>query len=49
MNLFLSRDTQQVPIRHSIVASIPACQAGDQGSIPCDGDFFSIARDFNIE
>ena len=24
-------------IRHSIVASIPACHAGDQGSIPCDG------------
>jgi hypothetical protein len=25
-------------VRHSIVASIPACHAGDQGSIPCDGD-----------
>ncbi len=25
-------------IRHSIVASIPACHAGDQGSIPCDGE-----------
>jgi hypothetical protein len=24
-------------IRHSIVASIPACHAGDQGSIPCVG------------
>ena len=23
--------------RHSIVVSIPACHAGDQGSIPCDG------------
>ena len=23
--------------RHSIVASIPACHAGDQGSIPCVG------------
>ena len=22
------------------MASIPACHAGDQGSIPCDGDFF---------
>ena len=26
-------------IRHSIVASIPACHAGDQGSIPCDGKY----------
>ena len=26
-------------IRHSIVASIPACHAGDQGSIPCDGAY----------
>ena len=34
-------------IRHSIVASIPACHAGDQGSIPCDGDskaFFVSVR-----
>ena len=30
-------------IRHSIVASIPACHAGDQGSIPCDGETFSVA------
>ena len=28
--------------RHSIVASIPACHAGDQGSIPCDGVFCHI-------
>ena len=27
-------------IRHSIVASIPACHAGDQGSIPCDGEIY---------
>ena len=27
-------------VRHSIVASIPACHAGDQGSIPCDGVTF---------
>ena len=27
-------------IRHSIVASIPACHAGDQGSIPCVGNPF---------
>ena len=25
-------------IRHSIVASIPACHAGDRGSIPRDGN-----------
>ena len=24
-------------VRHSIVASIPACHAGDRGSIPRDG------------
>jgi hypothetical protein len=29
-------------IRHSIVASIPACHAGDQGSIPCDGDEYTF-------
>ena len=30
----LSRNSS---IRHSIVASIPACHAGDRGSIPRDG------------
>ena len=30
----------RVRIRHSIVASITACHAVDQGSIPCDGVFF---------
>ena len=29
--------TQVKLIRHSIVASIPACHAGDRGSIPRDG------------
>ena len=29
-------------IRHSIVASIPACHAGDRGSIPRDGVFFYL-------
>ena len=29
----------QWDIRDSIVASIPACHAGDQGSIPCHGGF----------
>ena len=29
-----------IKFRHSIVASIPACHAGDQGSIPCDGGIF---------
>ena len=32
--------TFKVMIRDSIVASIPACHAGDQGSIPCDGVSF---------
>jgi hypothetical protein len=30
-----------VVIRHSIVASIPACHAGDRGSIPRVGDCFA--------
>ena len=31
-------------VRHSIVASIPACHAGDRGSIPRDGVFaFAIS------
>ena len=30
---------QQQLVRHSIVASIPACHAGDRGSIPRDGAF----------
>ena len=42
-------------IRHSIVASIPACHAGDRGSIPRVGGLFpftplllsSIARFFS--
>jgi hypothetical protein len=29
-------------IRDSIVASIPACHAGDQGSIPCRGASFTL-------
>jgi hypothetical protein len=31
-----------IQIRHSIVASIPACHAGDQGSIPCVGAFLYL-------
>ena len=30
----------------SIVVSIPACHAGDQGSIPCRGDCFHMVNDF---
>jgi hypothetical protein len=30
-------------IRHSIVASIPACHAGDRGSIPRVGAHFCFA------
>ena len=35
--MFLNR-----PSRCSIVVSIPACHAGDPGSIPGNGDFFSF-------
>jgi hypothetical protein len=35
--IILDKDTENNNIRHSIVVSIPACHAGDQGSIPCDG------------
>ena len=31
-------------IRHSIVASIPACHAGDRGSIPRDGDYAKFCK-----
>ena len=31
----------KVSILGSIVVSIPACHAGDQGSIPCRGDVLS--------
>ncbi|KAL7506339.1 hypothetical protein ACHAXN_003637 [Cyclotella atomus] len=32
------------PIRDSIVASIPACHAGDRGSIPRRGVLFGYQR-----
>ena len=35
-------------VRHSIVASIPACHAGDQGSIPCDGDCLFLKKALSI-
>ena len=36
-------------IRVSIVVSIPACHAGDRGSIPRHGEFFlSMSTDFVI-
>ncbi|EJK64505.1 hypothetical protein THAOC_14749, partial [Thalassiosira oceanica] len=35
-------------VRDSIVASIPACHAGDQGSIPCHGIRFAFASFFGI-
>ena len=35
-------------IRHSIVASIPACHAGDRGSIPRDGVTFETFSHFAI-
>ena len=30
-----------LPVLDSIVVSIPACHAGDQGSIPCRGALFN--------
>ncbi len=36
--------TFKVMFRDSIVASIPACHAGDQGSIPCRGDSISFCQ-----
>ena len=36
-------------VRHSIVASIPACHAGDRGSIPRDGEYvFLFAATHNL-
>ena len=35
---------QQRSILDSIVVSIPACHAGDRGSIPRRGDFLTIFR-----
>ena len=31
----------ELPVLDSIVVSIPACHAGDQGSIPCRGALFN--------
>ena len=31
-----------MPVLDSIVVSIPACHAGDQGSIPCRGALFKV-------
>ena len=36
---FATNVEQESHVRHSIVASIPACHAGDRGSIPRDGAF----------
>ena len=35
---------QLYPILDSIVVSIPACHAGDRGSIPRRGDFFARSK-----
>ena len=42
--MYATEDRRKSAIRHSIVASIPACHAGDRGSIPRDGDFYHPAR-----
>ena len=41
--------TCQLAFQHlldSIVVSIPACHAGDQGTIPCRGAFWNLASTF---
>jgi hypothetical protein len=38
-----------IQIRHSIVASIPACHAGDRGSIPRVGAFTVYCALFSIK
>ena len=40
VNMFEDNNTTDLSVRHSIVASIPACHAGDRGSIPRLGDYF---------
>ncbi len=38
--MILFKKIKKIPIRVSIVVSIPACHAGDRGSIPRHGEFF---------
>ena len=38
--IIISEVAHRIEIRDSIVASIPACHAGDRGSIPRHGDYF---------
>jgi hypothetical protein len=41
---YKAKNNKNTAFRHSIVASIPACHAGDQGSIPCVGTFAPVPR-----
>ena len=41
-NLILFKGTSCVNVLDSIVVSIPACHAGDRGSIPRRGGFFLL-------
>ncbi len=40
--IIISEVAHRIEIRDSIVASIPACHAGDRGSIPRHGEYFCI-------
>ena len=39
-NIHKYKNLAETPIRFSIVVSIPACHAGDRGSIPRHGELF---------
>ena len=45
MSLIMCQRRLRLGIRGSIVVSIPACHAGDRGSIPRHGDFFLHRHD----
>ena len=40
--MILFKKIKKIPIRVSIVVSIPACHAGDRGSIPRHGEIFFL-------
>ena len=44
LNYAESGDHQNSSVLDSIVVSIPACHAGDRGSIPRRGDYFLLPR-----
>ena len=46
--MFRGFSTDQLAVLDSIVVSIPACHAGDQGSIPCRGVTFPTINDVTL-